>query len=131
MIILININALADTRTPLEENGFYHVYNHAVGNEQLFMNNENYLYFLKLLKKYLSTFVDVYAYCLMPNHFHFIIKIKSKEEILFNSSNPTRVLSKEMNIPLIMSSQFSHFFNSYAQACNKERNRKRSWRSRN
>ena len=82
---------MADTRTPLEENGFYHVYNHAVGNEQLFMNNENYLYFLKLLKKYLSTFVDVYAYCLMPNHFHFIIKIKSKEEILFNSSNPTRV----------------------------------------
>ena len=31
-----------------------------------------------------------------------------------------------MNIPLIMSSQFSHFFNSYAQACNKERNRKGS-----
>ena len=32
---------------PLESDKFYHIFNHAVGNEKLFANNDNYTYFLK------------------------------------------------------------------------------------
>jgi len=30
---------------------------------------------------YLSDFVELYAFCLMPNHFHLLVKIKEKEEL--------------------------------------------------
>jgi len=119
---------MTNTQIFLEEDRFYHIYNHAVGNEKLFIYNKNYLYFLQLFNKYLSGFVDVYAYCLIPNHFHFIIKIKSNNEMVV--LNPTRVSNprriKNINIPATISKQFSHFFNSYAQAYNKQQNRKGS-----
>ena len=125
---------MADTKTPLEEDRFYHIYNHAVGNERLFSSEKNYLHFLKLCDKYLSGFVDVYAYCLMPNHFHFIIKVKSLEEIMITDvalrglQTPRRAdgVFQNIDIPKIISKQFSHLFNSYAQAYNKQQNRKGS-----
>ncbi|MBI9065792.1 MAG: transposase [Salinivirgaceae bacterium] len=86
-----------------------------------FQLKKNYCYFLSLFGKYLSKLVDVYAYCLMPNHFHLIIKVKSRNEILdFSNEN------SDIDVPKIISKQFSHFFNSYAQAYNKQQNRKGS-----
>lgn len=32
-------------------------------------------------KIYIGPIADTYAFCLMPNHFHFLIKIKSEEEL--------------------------------------------------
>lgn len=122
---------MADTKTPLEADYSYHIYNHAVGNEVLFKTEENYSFFLNRLKKYLSPYVDIYAYCLIPNHFHLIIRIKSEKEVLKVYQRSERVKKKltlEINdsIPKIISRQFSHFFNSYAQAFNKENFRKGS-----
>ena len=133
---------MADSKTLLEPERFYHVYNHAVGNENLFKSDHNYLYFLELLKKYIIKFVDIYAYCLMPNHFHFVLKIKCENDILFaynknystmvqnQSHNSTRVLNPRRvdthSTSLIISKQFSNLFNSYAQAFNKENDRKGS-----
>lgn len=127
---------MADTKTPLEEDRFYHIYNHAVGSDILFTKDNNYLYFLQLFSKYLSNFVEVYAYCLLPNHFHFIIKVKSFDEINKNlmkeqyealrGLQTTHGASNEINIATTISKQFSHFFNSYAQAFNKQENRKGS-----
>ena len=68
---------MADTKTPLQADYSYHIYNHAVGNELLFKTEENYSFFLNRLKKYLSPYVDIYAFCLIPNHFHLIIRIKN------------------------------------------------------
>jgi putative transposase len=117
---------MADSKTPLEADRFYHIYNHAVGNEKLFRNNSNYLHFITLLKKYMIDYVELYAYCLMPNHFHFVLKIKSEQDI-FNSyervQNPRKA---DLNVPSFVSRQFSHFFNSYAQAYNKQYYRKGS-----
>ena len=124
---------MADSKTMLEPERFYHVYNHAVGNENLFNSENNYLYFLKLSKKYLIKFVDIYAYCLMPNHFHLVIKVKSEEDIMsaYKEQYPARVLNPrrvetQNSVSLIISKQFSNLFNSYAQAFNKENNRKGS-----
>lgn len=71
------------------ENGYYHVYNRGVEKRDIFLDKQDYAVFLKLLKKYLdpvlgsdplwkrkslSQEVDLIAFCLMPNHFHLLVK---------------------------------------------------------
>jgi len=117
---------MADSRTPLEYEGIYHIYNHAVGSELLFYNSLNYLHFLNLFKIYIVDYVNVYAYCLMPNHFHIVLQVKSLKEFL--TFFPSRISSshKAVNISKIISIQLGHLFNAYAQAINKQQNRKGS-----
>ena len=103
---------MADTLTPLEEDNVYHIYNHAVGNDVLFKTEGNYMHFLTRIEKYLIDNIDIYAYCLLPNHFHLLVRI-----------NPTRVYNPR-RVPI--SRLFAHAFNSYAQAFNKENLRKGS-----
>ena len=50
-----------------EAEKYYHVYNHAIGTENLFINRENYAYFLKRYAQYLLPVVGTFAYGLMPN----------------------------------------------------------------
>ena len=135
---------MSDSKTPLEANGYYHLYNHAVGKELLFYKNENYLYFLKKLKTKLCAYFDFYAYCLMPNHFHLVVSVKDYQTIssllddpdsnptrVLNPSNPnpTRVLNpriSQQELYLFLSQKLSNVFNSYAQAINKQERRKGS-----
>jgi putative transposase len=63
-----------------EEGNYYHIYNRGHNKERIFFEEENYLYFLRQFKKFLIPHVDVFAYCLLPNHFHFFIKINKVEE---------------------------------------------------
>ena len=64
----------------MDQGSFYHIYNRGNNKEKIFFEEKNYRHFLKLFDKYLSPYVDVYAYCLMPNHFHFLIRVKMVEE---------------------------------------------------
>ncbi|MGB0882691.1 MAG: transposase [Vicingaceae bacterium] len=107
----------------LAEN-YYHIYNRTNGSERLFRSNENYHYFLRQFKKYIAKIADVYAYCLIPNHFHFIVKIKSKEDLELFFCEKLSKGSKPLENLIIL--QFSHFFNSYTQAYNKMYKRKGS-----
>ena len=59
-------------------NGIYHIYNHANGWENIFKVEENYRYFLQKMGDYAPKVVDVLAYCLLPNHFHFLVQVKKK-----------------------------------------------------
>lgn len=104
-----------------EPDCFYHIYNRANGNEMLFLSEENYTLFLKRYTKYLSDLVDTYCYCLMPNHFHFLIKIKN-EQLL--KALPKFGTLAELQYGLVISKQFSNFFSSYTQAFNKMHSRK-------
>jgi len=117
---------MANTKTPLEADKIFHIYNHAVGKDNFFNSSENYSFFLLKLKEYLQNYIDIYAYCLMPNHFHFVIKVKSEKIVLNEFVRPTRFSKprrSDIAVPNIISRQFSHFFNSYAKAYNKENNR--------
>ncbi|MCF6359136.1 MAG: transposase [Cyclobacteriaceae bacterium] len=67
----------------MDVNTYYHIYNRANGNENLFRSDENYEYFLKKWGEYISDIADTYAYCLMPNHFHFLIKTKTEIELKY------------------------------------------------
>ena len=45
---------------------YYHLYNRGNNRQAIFFEQENYLYFLRGMKKYLLPIVDIIAYCLMP-----------------------------------------------------------------
>lgn len=51
----------------------YHIYNRGINRQLIFFNHDNYLFFRRKMKKYLLTNCEIMGYCLMPNHFHFMI----------------------------------------------------------
>jgi putative transposase len=113
----------------------YHVFNHANGRENLFAEAKNYDFFLDRLSLHVLPVAHMYAYCLMPNHFHLLLKIRSSKELAayFTSKKEKQLAEKTGNIPVkiaegIMnedlvikniSKSFSNLFNSYTQAYNK------------
>ena len=50
---------------PIEEVWFYHVFNRGNNSEKIFLEEENYKYFLKLLKKYIFPVAYIYALSLI------------------------------------------------------------------
>jgi len=60
---------------------FYHIYNKANGDDELLKTKDNYDYFLNKYRFYIHPILYNYAYCLMPNHFPFIVKIKAEIEV--------------------------------------------------
>ncbi len=116
-----------------EANQYYHVYNRSNNKEPIFLNDENRAYFLKLYRKYLANVLNIYAYCLLPNHFHFLVQVKSTEQICQflkkrDNSSLTTILKKEkakektddLDVVLIVKHQFQRFFNAYTKAFNKQ-----------
>ncbi|MFT3846953.1 MAG: transposase [Lacibacter sp.] len=112
---------------PLLPEKFYHVFNRAIGNEKCFLNEDNYLFFLKKLEQYIFPVADVYAYSLLPNHFHLVIKVRSHEEIAaLREKQTNKKFGKENDISIAIMQQFSNLINSYTKAFNKVYNRKGS-----
>jgi len=113
-------------KIPLEPEKYYHIFNHANGKENLFLSSDNYNFFITKYIQHISPIADTYAYCLMPNHFHFAIQIKSKEQIE-NYINKKFTNKKaeiwQSNFESFISKQFSNLFSSYTQAFNKQQKR--------
>lgn len=81
----------------LENNKFYHIYNRGINGTTIFASDENKRYFLKLYLKYLENKADTFAYCLMENHFHFVIRVIKEEEITQALSNLLNAYAKAFN----------------------------------
>lgn len=130
---------------PLTGGNFYHIYNREIDNCDLFRDRDNYEYFLELYDKFISPVADTFAWVLIKNHFHLLLRIK--EEIGYipiktSSNNKTRSGYKTAGrvetfiAPSVVtnpdgglipkkynpSNQFSNLFNAYAQAINKRYN---------
>ena len=82
----------------LEKDHYYHIYNRGINSCTIFINESNYNYFIRLFIKHLIPYVTVYAYCLLNNHFHFVIRVDTEPEIV--------------------SQKFSNFFNAYVKSFN-------------
>ena len=62
-----------------EEGNIYHIYNRGNQQQKIFFKSENYRFFLRKIEKELLPHCTLLAYCLMPNHFHLMVEIPSKE----------------------------------------------------
>ena len=137
----MNKGKILDDRTLLlESNQYYHIFNRGNNRTNIFFNSENYRYFLEKYAKYLADYVDTYAYCLLPNHFHLLIRVKSELDLqglkdLVSLKGKFKVVSKNLpekelvksnveesnlDISKIIGTQFRLFFMSYAKAINKQ-----------
>jgi putative transposase len=94
------------------ENTYYHLYNRTNNEEILFRSDENYLYFLKKYRYYLDDYLETIGYCLMPTHFHFLVRVKPVE--------PSESLKLSEGY---INRRIGSLLNSYAQAFNKIWNR--------
>jgi REP element-mobilizing transposase RayT len=75
----------------------------------------DYRHFLQLYARYVEPVADTYAYCLLRNHFHLLVRIKREEE---QTRQTFGVCSKTPKVSS-PSQQFSNWFNAYAKAINK------------
>lgn len=83
------------------EEGIYHIYNRGNKKQKTFFKEENYLYFLKKVRAELLPYCEILAYCLMPNHFHFIVFIKCKKlNALDNDNKRNKTLNNAIAILL-------------------------------
>lgn len=101
---------------------YYHIYNHANGDDNLFREEKNYYYFLEKYHHHIDPVAETVAWCLMPNHFHLLVKIKDASSLLqtfpkFGTleklKNDDKLLSN------LLSKKFANFFSSYTQSFNK------------
>ena len=87
---------------PLKHGKVYHIYNRGNNGENIFIEHRNYRYFLRLYTRHVHPVVDTYAYCLLRNHFHLLIRVKTKQDL---TKSPSQY--------------FSNWFNAYAKGINK------------
>lgn len=111
-----------------QEKGIYHVYNRTNNKEQLFLYEENCQYFLEKYRYYLGHLADTLCWCLLPNHFHFLVSIREDLEIASilkgiktRALSPTesRFLEGACTLNELIRLNFRRFFQSYAMSFNK------------
>jgi putative transposase len=102
-----------EKRTAFIEDVIYHVYNRGNGYEPIFRNFGNYDYFLRKYHEYMTPYWETMAWCLMPNHFHFMVRVKPQEESI--------VTATELCVKA-----YADFCNGYVQAYNKQHGRRGS-----
>ena len=105
-----------------EAGHIYHIYNQGNNRQPIFFEREHYLFFLQKMRAYLLPFCDILSYCLMPNHFHLMVEVKStgsggatlsRTPTINPTSSPSDSLNKSIGILLA----------SYTRAINKQQNR--------
>jgi putative transposase len=107
---------MIDKYSPLEPDYTYHIYNRANGNDRLFLSSENYRFFMEKYAYHIPPVAETFCYCLMPNHFHFLVRIRSENEL-------KAAFPKFKTLEKLPGKSFSNFFSSYTQAFNKQNGR--------
>jgi putative transposase len=104
------------TDIPALTNGnFYHIYNRGNNRENIFFHERNYAYFMELWWKHIRPIAETWAYCLLRNHFHAVVYIRKKEDLITNLTGLEDLSGFKIKEP---SQYFSNFFNAYARGVN-------------
>ena len=105
---------------PLEEGRFYHIFNRGNNGDKIFYSTENYRFFLHRLDEYLSNFIEIYAFCLLSNHFHLLVRVKEDQKALHLQD--AKLLEEDAKLlkQSPVSAAFHRFFTSYSKAINKQ-----------
>jgi putative transposase len=116
---------MSDPQVILQPDHYYHLYNHAVGNDNLFDCDNNYSYFLKKMKEHIVPVSNILAYCLLPNHFHLVIQNKNEDEIerflnhkMGMEKFENQKVCNEYFLSEQISKSYSNLFNTYSKHYN-------------
>lgn len=90
----------------------YHVYNRGNNRQRIFFETRNYYFFLEKVKAQLFPVCEILAWCLMPNHFHFMLYITEKS----CAERPAFGGKPMQELP----HQIGKLLSSYSQAINKQ-----------
>ena len=109
-----------------EKGHIYHIYNQGNNGQKIFFSRENYLFFLQKMRIYILPYADILSWCLMPNHFHFMVLVKimriclliardvvAQSEALADINSRRRTFNSSIGIML----------RSYTNAINKQQQR--------
>ena len=111
------------TFQPLEYDSYCHIYNRGINSCDLFDNEQNYELFLRKYFEYIESVAETFAWCLMKNHFHLLVKILPENEIKFIKTKENEPRSFNEKKKYNPTKQFSHVFNSYTKNYNVQNNR--------
>jgi REP element-mobilizing transposase RayT len=65
--------------TPIEPGNTYHIYNRGNNYQEVFFTQEDYQLFLDKFKFYLKEYCSLYAFALLPNHYHLLLRVNDNE----------------------------------------------------
>jgi REP element-mobilizing transposase RayT len=82
-----------DKPMQLRPETLYHIYNRGNNQQPIFLQEKNYYFFMSKALKELNNQLDFLAYCLMPNHFHFLVYTKPEFETVKFSDGMRTLLS--------------------------------------
>ena len=121
-----------------EKDHIYHIYNQGNNRQQIFFDRENYLFFLQKMNDYLLPYCDIMAWCLMPNHFHWMVyvreiiveiptenNLKASVSIFSEGVTPSDTLTKNTltkNTQRTLNDSIGLLLRSYTRAINKQEN---------
>jgi len=112
----------------LSPNNIYHVFNRGNNRQKIFYQRKNYVRFLDKVKLLLFPVCDILAYCLMPNHFHFLIYASEKTVMPFTRYSRNNPQQLKMSV-------FAHgikqLLSGYTKVINHQENRTGSLFSQN
>lgn len=107
---------------PLLENNVFHIYTRGIDKKPIFLSDKHYRSFLWKYQQKVSPYVDTYAFCLLGNHFHLLIRIKAYHEI--DKLAELKLLPKPKgSVGLFISRVIGDLLNSHAQMFNRATDR--------
>lgn len=92
---------------------YYHIYNRGINGENLFKEALNYEHFLNLYNIHIDPIAETFAWCLLKNHFHLLVRIKTFEEIIQSQEE------HELKKVIAPHQSFGNLFNAYTKSINK------------
>lgn len=104
-----------------EADKWYHIFNRGNQGQTIFFNDADRRRFLDRLHTLLHPYSELIAFCLLDNHFHLLIRIRSAEEIesvsppgfILNTGNPSKIHT-------LVSEAFRRLFLAYAKSINRQ-----------
>ena len=79
------------------EGGYYHIFNRGANRQKIFCSDENYRYLVRTMNRIKPEGISVLAFCLMPNHYHFLVRQEAEEPVHVFIQGLFNVYSKAFN----------------------------------
>ncbi|MBK8923886.1 MAG: hypothetical protein IPM81_20765 [Saprospirales bacterium] len=112
------------TRQPLYPGTFYHIYNRGNNHQPVFFERRDYALFLERCPRFIDPVAEVFAYCLLPNHFHLLVRIREEDTLLPVLEQKDKPFKPAVRtLPDFISDQFSNLFNSFTRTMNNRHDR--------